>query len=213
MTDQIFDDRASAYVGAREALKAAGKAKAEHVRAVYEGRAIGDPDELPPAYWGLLAEAGVLAQLARADIAVGLLAGNYLVDQERRIRKNKDRQLHEQIQAKAAAKRISTGGTEDGRGVVEHLADNHGDHPEARCSDCGTTNAGRTCQPPFAEGHRVRVNNDVMEGKYAGRLGTVTKVGVDDGADWVEVSLDPMEGLRYGGHATITVRAHSLELV
>ena len=30
----------------------------------------------------------------------------------------------------------------------EDLADNHGDHPEARCSDCGTVNAGPTCQPP-----------------------------------------------------------------
>lgn len=29
----------------------------------------------------------------------------------------------------------------------EDLADNHGDHPEARCSDCGTANAGPTCQP------------------------------------------------------------------
>lgn len=103
MTHQIFDDRAAAYVGARERLKAADRVKLEHQRDVVAGRASTDPDELPAAYWSLIAEAAVLAQLARVDASVGLLAGGYLVDQQERIRKN--RENFAQMAARRAAAR------------------------------------------------------------------------------------------------------------
>lgn len=82
-TPTIYDDRAAAYVGAREAIKAAQKLKVDRKNRVVE--------PLPELYWALLAEAAVLADLARADMNVGLLAGGYLVDQQRRIEENRAR--------------------------------------------------------------------------------------------------------------------------
>jgi hypothetical protein len=102
MTDQIWDDRASAYVGAREALKAAQQIKVQARR-----DAIADPEnggfkpaELSDEYWGLIAEAAVLSNLARCDAAVGMIAGNYLADQAQRIQRNKRRRIREDVHAK-----------------------------------------------------------------------------------------------------------------
>ncbi|OAN41143.1 hypothetical protein [Mycolicibacterium iranicum] len=88
MTNQIFDDRAAAYVGARERLKAAESLKVTERGELKCGLA----DPLPPLYWGLLAEAQILAELASADSSVGLIAGNYLLDQEERIERNRGRE-------------------------------------------------------------------------------------------------------------------------
>lgn len=148
MTDQIFDDRAAAYVGAREHLDAATQLKAEHHRAVLEDRAV--PDELPAEYWALIAEAAVLSNLARADAAVGYLAGHYRVDQGERIDRAKRRQLKEGIRSKLAEVR------ERGEGVTKH------DQP-----------AGR---PPFAGGHTVRL----LEGDWKGRTGQILETHLSE---------------------------------
>ena len=94
MTEQIFDDRASSYVGAREALKAAAQIKARIHPAVR------DTLPLPDSYWGNLLEAAILAHLATADPTVGLLAGNYLVEQEKRVRRNKSSEIRDRLEAK-----------------------------------------------------------------------------------------------------------------
>lgn len=72
-----FDDRARAFVQSRELIE-----QAQAIRAEWTGDVSDDdpgPDELPVEYWALLAEAGVLAQLADAEAGVGYLAGAHMV--------------------------------------------------------------------------------------------------------------------------------------
>ncbi|ABE67307.1 hypothetical protein SEA_PINKYOSHI_49 [Mycobacterium phage PinkYoshi] len=76
-TPQPADARASAWIGAHERIVAAQKLKVDHKKRVV--------DPLPELYWATLAEAAVLAELARADQTTGLHAGGYLVDQQERI--------------------------------------------------------------------------------------------------------------------------------
>ncbi|AEL98520.1 hypothetical protein CL64_gp48 [Mycobacterium phage Liefie] len=78
-TPQPADARASAWIGAHERIVAAQKLKVDHKKRVV--------DPLPELYWATLAEAAVLAELARADQTTGLHAGRYLVDQQQRIEK------------------------------------------------------------------------------------------------------------------------------
>lgn len=138
MTDQIFDDRAAAYVGARERLKLADQIKAGARREAIEATAGLEPAELPEEYWGAIAAAAVLAHLATADAAVGYLAGNHLVDQAQRIDRNKRRRIredvHSRIQASAAAE-----------GVTKHP------NPVRR--------------PPFAGGHTVKLTEGDWAGR------------------------------------------------
>lgn len=108
MTDQIYDDRARAYVGAREALEAANQVKARWRSVTYDGTPESEArlgDALPADYWSLIAEAAVLAQLARAEAGVGMLAGNYLVDRAERLDRKKRRQLREGVFEKLAEQR------------------------------------------------------------------------------------------------------------
>lgn len=107
MTDQLSDDRAGAYVGAREALRAAQQIKVQARR-----DAIADPENggylpivLSDEYWALIAEAAILSNLARADVGVGIVSGTYLADQAQRITRNKRRRIHEDVQAKLAEHR------------------------------------------------------------------------------------------------------------
>jgi hypothetical protein len=60
MTEQIHDHRVSGYLGAREALDAAQRIRTDH-------NTSGATEPLPETYWSTLAEAAVLAKLARAD--------------------------------------------------------------------------------------------------------------------------------------------------
>ncbi|QOC58873.1 hypothetical protein SEA_JOLENE_49 [Mycobacterium phage Jolene] len=76
-TPQPADARASAWIGAHERIVVAQKLKVDHKKRVV--------DPLPELYWATLAEAAVLAELARADQTTGLHAGGYLVDQQERI--------------------------------------------------------------------------------------------------------------------------------
>lgn len=168
------DFRASAFVGAWERIGAAQKLKVDP-----KTHKIVAP--LPELYWATLAEAAVLADLARTDEDPGRDAGRYIADLQKRTA-----EPHEAFQ-RAKARRDSA----------------RPQMPEYR----------KQFAAPFTVGHRVRVNNDVMDGKYAGRPGTVTKVGVDDGGGWIEVALDKMEGLSYSSSTTITVRADGLGLV
>lgn len=84
MTEQIHDDRAAAYVQARELLTAAGDVRNAYFVAAAEGRANGDPDELPDAYWALVTEAEILSRLASCDAPVGYLAGAHMVQRKSR---------------------------------------------------------------------------------------------------------------------------------
>ena len=77
----VYDDRARAFVQARELLD-----EAQSMRKLWAEPVDGDdddqgdaPDELPAEYHALVAEAGVLAQLARCDADVGMMAGAYVV--------------------------------------------------------------------------------------------------------------------------------------
>lgn len=171
MTDQIYDDRAAAYVGAREALKAANQIKSRYRSTVYDGTPESEiVDGLPADYWSLMAEAGVLAQLARADVSVGLLAGNYLVDQNERIHRNKRRRYDERVHAtiQEAAKRAAD--------VTTH--DHH----------VGT-------EPPFHQGHRVRV----FRGEHTGRAGEIveTRLSQDEPGE-ADVLLEPDDARKRG---------------
>lgn len=77
----VYDDRARAFVQARELLDEAQSMRRLWVEPV-EGDAEdqGDaPDELPAEYHALIDEAGVLAQLARCDAGVGMMAGAHAV--------------------------------------------------------------------------------------------------------------------------------------
>ncbi|AKF14551.1 hypothetical protein SEA_CAMBIARE_49 [Mycobacterium phage Cambiare] len=110
MTDQLFDDRAGAYVGAREALKAAQQIKVQARR-----DAIADPENggylpitLSDEYWALIAEAAILSNLARADAGVGIVSGHYLADQAQRIERNRRRRTREDVHAKLAEVRERT---------------------------------------------------------------------------------------------------------
>lgn len=140
MTDQIFDDRAGAYVGAREALKAANQIKVQTQRAATvdpeDGQIV--VDELGDEYWSLIAEAAVLSNLARADATVGFLAGNYLVDQQKRIKRNRQSDLYAQA-----------------RSFRERIKD--ADEPP------------RFAGPPWAEGQHVRLNAGDYAGR-TGRI-------------------------------------------
>ncbi|QFG10131.1 hypothetical protein PBI_LEMURIA_51 [Mycobacterium phage Lemuria] len=83
MTEAIaFDDRARAFVEARELIAQAQATREEWVGAVLDDR--DTPDELPAEYWAAIAEANVLAQLAQADAAVGFLAGAHAVARKER---------------------------------------------------------------------------------------------------------------------------------
>ena len=84
MTDQIHDDRAAAYVQARELLTAAGDVRNAYFVSAAEGRATGHPDELPDAYWALVTEADILSRLASCDAPVGYLAGAHMVQRKNR---------------------------------------------------------------------------------------------------------------------------------
>ena len=65
-----------------------------------------DADEpLPPEYWALIAEAAVLAQLARADAAVGFLAGNVVVAEAQKAVRWKHRRIRQDVQARIQASR------------------------------------------------------------------------------------------------------------
>ncbi|QDF19779.1 hypothetical protein QEH38_gp47 [Mycobacterium phage LilSpotty] len=89
-TPQPVDARASAWIGAHERIAAAQKLKVDG-----EHRVV---DPLPELYWATLAEAAVLAELARADQTVGLHAGGYPVDQQERIEESRSsvrRLVHE----------------------------------------------------------------------------------------------------------------------
>lgn len=132
MTNQPpADARASAWIGAHERIEAAQKLKLD------EKRRVRDP--LPELYWATIAEAAVLADLARTNQTTGLHAGGYLVEQhDRRLERVR---LREDVRAKLRANAINDAADD------ADLGDHHGDHPEARCSDCGTPNAGPTCQP------------------------------------------------------------------
>ncbi|AHJ86599.1 hypothetical protein Jolie2_49 [Mycobacterium phage Jolie2] len=73
----VFDDRARAFVQARELIEQAQATRQEWTQAVLDDR--DTPDELPAEYWAAIAEANVLAQLAQSDPAVGYLAGAHIV--------------------------------------------------------------------------------------------------------------------------------------
>lgn len=88
------DARSSAWIGAHERLTAAQKLKVDAKNRVVE--------PLPEIYWATLAEAAILADLARADQTTGLGAGGYLVARDGRIETRRSR-IRDGI--RAAAKR------------------------------------------------------------------------------------------------------------
>lgn len=184
MTDQIFDDRASAYVGAREALKAATAIKVQARRDELTDSGGMAPAELGDEYWSLIAEAAVLSNLARADAAVGYLAGNYTVDQAKRIERNKRQRIREDVHARIQASR--------------------------EAAEAVTTHDHAVGPPPFAQGHTVKLT----AGEYAGRLGRVYETRLTEGepvAVLVELAPpgrpdDPSEPI------TLTVTPDDLEL-
>lgn len=190
MTDQIFDARAAAFVGAREHIRAAQELKA---------RIVNDPegadgfmvDDLPAEYWALIAEAGVLAHLATADAAVGFLAGHYEVDQAQRIARNKRKGQREGIRAQLDELRA-------------RAAEAPAKHPDV------TTHDHSVEQIPFTTGHQVKLT----AGEYAGRLGQVYETKLSEGNP-IEVVVelappgrpdDPSEPI------VVTVDAGDLEL-
>lgn len=83
MTEQIHDDRAAAYVQARELLTAAGDVRNAYFVAASEGRTDGS-DEIPEPYWALVTEAEILSRLASCDTPVGYLAGAHMVQRKNR---------------------------------------------------------------------------------------------------------------------------------
>lgn len=140
-------------------------------------------DPLPEIYWATIAEAAVLAQLATADEDPGRDAGRHLLDRKERLAEARTHFAD----AISRRKPNPTGSTEAGRGVPSF--------------DNGPAD------PPFAEGHWVRVKR----GDWAGRCGTVTAVYRTNHPPVVDVALDLVS---LGDQpVTITVLPADLELI
>lgn len=159
MTDHLppADARASAWVAAYDTLRAAQKLKIDPETGCHR-------DTLPDAYWALLAEAAIYADLGRADQTTGFLAGGHLTQRDERIRKNRHdfERVFGNATAKATAKVVD---------AEERLA-------KAR-RDAVTRK--------FTEGQRVYVKR----GDWAGRYGQVYAVHPDNEPVMVDVELDP----------------------
>lgn len=100
----VYDDRARAFVQARELLD-----EAQSMRKLWAEPVDGDdqgdaPDELPAEYWALLEEAGVLAQLARCD------AGAYAVQAKAVDRRSQRIAARDRARAQLEANRRVRGG-------------------------------------------------------------------------------------------------------
>ena len=165
MTDQIFDDRARAFVDARERLEQADLLKMHYHQAVLEDRA--DPDQLPPEYWALIAEANVLAQLARAEAGVGYLAGAHAVEKKPTGRQ-KRRRIRGDVRA-ALAEAVKASAQDD-------------EPPTWPAPPRATS------EPPWRQGQIVRTT----EGDYAGRTGHILEVHLSENEQTqVDVQLFP----------------------
>lgn len=77
------DGRIAAWLHAWERIQALQEFKLKHAPAM--------DSELPDGYWGVVAEAQVLATLASADILVGISVGDILQEQERQKQESRDR--------------------------------------------------------------------------------------------------------------------------
>lgn len=167
---QPVDARPSAWIGAHERIAAAQKLKLEPG----SNNRVADP--LPELYWATLAEAAVLADLARAPGAVGYLAGAHLAGRAERIAEN-TRQMEELLR-RAEGRRKPTRPPMPGRPTM----------PEYREQFAGTVERGRPHPntAPFAVGHHVRVT----EGDWAGRTGTVAATYLDNQPPVVDVTLN-----------------------
>lgn len=181
MTDHLPppDLRVSAFVGAWERIEAAQKLKVDHKNRVRE--------PLPELYWATLAEAAILADLARADQTTGFFAGGHLTQRDERIRQN--RRDFEQAfgAANGTNRRIS-----DAIAVAEErLAKARRDAASAAgdaISDAidDAEHQDQPTNPLFAEGHRVRVTR----GGWAGRHGRITKTYPNSAPPLIDVELD-----------------------
>lgn len=83
MTTHPADARPSCMVAALDNIRAAQKLKLE------PGTKNRVREPLPELYWSLMAEAAIYAELARADVSVGLVAGEHLVQRDERVREQK----------------------------------------------------------------------------------------------------------------------------
>lgn len=108
----VYDDRARAFVQARELLD-----EAQSMRKLWVEPVDGDdddqgdaPDELPAEYWALLEEAGLLAQLARCDAGVGMMAGAYAVQAKTVDRRSQRIAARDRARAQLEANRRVRGG-------------------------------------------------------------------------------------------------------
>jgi hypothetical protein len=151
MTDQLYDDRAAAYIGARDRLKAAEQVKAALHKA--HPREL-DKIEFPDLYWSNIAEAAILSNLARADSPVGYAAGNYFAELDRRAERRER--------------------AKQGRELIDRIA--RGPRRQAH----------RKAEPPFEQGHRVRI----VGGDCDGHTGTVLLVDRDNEPPVADVGLD-----------------------
>lgn len=118
-----YDDRAAAYVGARNLLKAA-----QELRVGPKGRVL---EPLPEVYWALLAEARILTELAKADGQIGHLAGAHMVEMEddRARRAKMFREAGDRLRATPPACRVRSAGGRDCIHTDGHLLlheDEHG---------------------------------------------------------------------------------------
>lgn len=101
----VYDDRARAFVQARELIEQAQATREEWARAVEEERDVAD--ELPAEYWAAIAEAAVLAQLARSEAGVGYLAGAHMV--ARKDRRDQRREARQRIRGALDGRRNPRG--------------------------------------------------------------------------------------------------------
>lgn len=89
---EILDLRANAFVSAWERVETAQKLKVDP-----HGRLV---EPLPESYWALMAEAAILADLARAGADTGIAAGTHLLR-----RKECDARIRDQVMAAAERRR------------------------------------------------------------------------------------------------------------
>ncbi|QFG06053.1 hypothetical protein KDW75_gp51 [Mycobacterium phage Mercurio] len=104
----VYDDRARAFVQARDLLESARATREAWAQAVEDDRAA--PDELPAEYWAAIAEANVLAQLARCDAGVGMMAGAYAVQAKTVDRRSRRIEARDRARAQLEANRRVRGG-------------------------------------------------------------------------------------------------------
>lgn len=194
MTHHPADARPSCMVAALDTIRAAQKLKLE------PGTKNQAREQLPELYWSLMAEAAIYAELARADVNVGLIAGGHLAARDERIREN----LQRFKAPTEKGKPNPTGSTAAGHGIPTYAGAAHR-HPHRAAADAYTYTDKAPASPT------IPVVVRVTRGDWAGRTGTVSKVYRDNQPRLVDVALDVLSLTEQP--VTITVLPEDVEFV